>query len=539
MPDDYSNNEEENNHIDDDAGDCYRKDGYIYYKKFGDDFRYKVRDTRTTFNKKIDNISKNTAIKTLSIVEDIEVKNIYLKEHLQSSSSDVFIFTNCRFKGQLHLPKKFDKELIFENCTFYDAIYFLEVKFSKKIVFNNCRFKNGVNFSKSQFNDDVSFYKSKFGNVADFNNVLFNKDASFSYTKFHKKAVFTNATFNKRADFSKMIVFNITGSGFYFENNNKTPDTAEIIFNDAEFEAPIFFNGRCFRGIISFAKAQINNTFNFTDVDFGSKAQLSTMEINPHIIPDAELWINILNNNIKNKYLALSQNLTNISRDIIKNSSNLTNNKITEDDENILISRKDTSAMLGIPANTLKTWTARGKSELVFKNEGDQCGYTLASIKEYKKANPNINKIKNKEEEPVSTYATYIKNDSAISSNDSYIKATRKLHERHYSHLPIIENKTIIGIFSSRIESELTYRLKMSYNLNLQEITIKYVLDVVGNSIEGFLFTKPKTKVKEVKQMFIQDSQYEEGIGVVFLTSNGKANGELVGMVRLRDLIRI
>ena len=76
-------------------------------------------------------------------------------------------------------------------------------------------------------------------------------------------------------------------------------------------------------------------------------------------------------------------------------------------------------------------------------------------------------------------------------------------------------------------------------NTNLQELTIKEMLDIVGNSIEGFLFTKPKTKVKEVKQMFIQDSQYEEGIGVVFLTSNGKADGELVGMVRLKDLIRI
>ena len=521
-----------------DAGDCYRKDGYIYYKKFGDAFRYKERDKRTTFNKKFDDISKSTAIKTLSIVEDIEVKNIYLKEHLQSSF-DVFMFTNCKFTGQLHLPKEFYKELIFENCIFDDAIYSLEVKFSKQIVFDNCRFKNVVNFSKSQFNDSVSFFKSKFGNVADFNNVLFNKDASFSFTRFHKKAVFTNATFNKIADFSKMIVFNNTGSGFYFENNNKTPDTAEIIFNDTEFEAPIFFNGRCFKEKISFTNTLINNTFNFSDVDFGSTAQLSTMKINYHKIPDAELWINILNNNIKNKYLAISQKLTEISKDIIKNSSNLTNNKITEDDNNILISRKDTSVMLGIPANTLKTWTARGKSELVFKNEGDQCGYTLASIKEYKKANPNINKIKNKEEEPVSTYATYIENNSVISSNDSYIKTTRKLHERHYSHLPIIENKTIVGIFSNRIESEFTYRRKMYPNTNLQELTIKEMLDIVGNSIEGFLFTKPKTKVKEVKQMFIQDSQYEEGIGVVFLTSNGKADGELVGMVRLKDLIRI
>ena len=97
----------------------------------------------------------------------------------------------------------------------------------------------------------------------------------------------------------------------------------------------------------------------------------------------------------------------------------------------------------------------------------------------------------------------------------------------------------IFGIFSKKIESEFTYRKKMHSNLNLQELTIKEMLDVVGNSIEGFLFTKPKTKVKDVKQMFIQDSHCEEGIGVVFLTSNGKANGELVGMVTLKDLIKI
>ena len=528
--------DEDSNYTDGDYGDLYKKDGYFYYKKFGDAFRYKEK---VLTPKKSDNTSKNRIRKKFSIVEDIkEVKTIYLKKHFQSYC-DVFIFTDCTFTEQLHLPKTFDKELVFENCIFNDAIYFLEVKFNKPISFKNCRFKSMAKFANSEFNDDVYFSHSEFDNVADFNNVSFKNNANFNHSVFHKKAIFTNATFNKIADFSKITVFNNTGSGFYFENNNKTPDTAEIIFDNAEFEAPIFFNGRCFQEKVSFSNTLINNTFNFSDVDFGSKAQLSAMRINYHQIPDAEFWINILNNNIRNKYLALNLKLNEIYKDIIKNSSNLTNNRITEGDENILISRKDTSVMLGIPTNTLKTWTARGKSELVFKNEGDQCGYTLASIKEYKRANPNIDKVKNKEEESVINYAKYIENDSTITFNDSYVRATRKLHGRHYSHLPIIENNTIVGIFSRKIESEHIYRLKMTHNLNLQELTIKEILDVVGNSIEGFLFTKPKTKAKEVKQMFYQDSQYEEGIGVVFLTSNGKANGELVGMVTLKDLIQI
>ena len=264
---------------------------------------------------------------------------------------------------------------------------------------------------------------------------------------------------------------------------------------------------------------------------------MSLIKIQVRQIPNAELWINIFRDKIKDRYLLLAQTLNDKSKDIIKNNSSITNNKITKDDENILISRKDTSTILGIPTNTLKTWTARGKSELVFKNDGDQCGYTLASIKEYQKANPNIDKIKNKEEEPVCDYASAIKR--VITYGDSYITTTRMMRGNYYHYLPIIENKTIVGIFSKTIESEFTYRKKMHSNLNLQELTIKDMLDVVGDSIEGFLCTKPKTKVKEVKQMFIQDSQYEEGIGVVFLTSNGKADGELVGMVRLKDLIKI
>lgn len=491
---------------------------YEYYARFGDDFRY--REENET-----------------SIVESLKIKSIYLREHFQASYNN-FIFTNCTFTDQLHLPSAFHHQLTFKNCIFEDSVYSLNASFSKQIIFENCEFKSSVNFYRTQFCNQVIFHKVKFHNIADFNNVIFYNEVSFNGSIFSKKAVFTNTIFNKKADFSKIRVSDNTNGGFYFENNNnKTSDTADIIFDDAEFKAPIFFNGRCFKGIISFNNTSITNVFNFTDVDFGSKAIFSLIRIAHRQIPNAELWINIFRDKIKDRYLLLAQTLNDKSKDIIKNNSSITNNKITKDDKNILISRKDTSTILGIPTNTLKTWTARGKSELVFKNDGDQCGYTLASIKEYQKANPNIDKIKNKEEEPVCDYASAVKR--VITYSDSYITTTRRMHGEHCYYLPIIENKTIVGIFSNRIESEFTYRKKMHSNLNLQELTIKDMLDVVGDSIEGFLCTKPKTKVKEVKQMFIQDSQYEEGIGVVFLTSNGKADGELIGMVRLRDLIKI
>ena len=113
------------------------------------------------------------------------------------------------------------------------------------------------------------------------------------------------------------------------------------------------------------------------------------------------------------------------------------------------------------------------------------------------------------------------------------------MYNLNLKYIPIIDKKKIVGIFSNTIECALTYKMIINPNLNLQELTIKDIINEVGSNIEGFLFTKPQTSVKAVKQMFIKDSQYEEGIGVIFLTSNGKADGELVGMITKDNLIRI
>ena len=499
-------------------GDDYEKDGFLYYYKFNDNFRYKCEDKQ-------------------AITESIKITQAQLNHHFEQANCDTFIFTNCTFTDQLHIQGNFYKTIIFKKCYFTDIIHFSEATFYNQVIFENCRFRRSIDCTGATFKNKVIFSKSIFTNIVNFYKAKFMDEVSFQGADFRKKTVFTNAIFNKKADFGGMIVMQQSNNGFYFDSNNKIPDTADVIFDDTRFSAPIFFNGRCFKEKISFNNTLFNNIFNFTDVDFGSKAQLNTIKINYHQIQDAELWINILKNNLNENYSPFAQKLIEINRDIVARASNLTDSIIIEGDDNILISRQDTSLMLGVPINTLKTWTARGQSELVFKKENDQCGYTLASIKEYKRANPNINKVKNKEEEPVCDYASAIRR--VITYSAPYITTTRMMRGEQCYYLPIIENNTIVGIFSNAIESEFTYRKKMHSHLNLQELTIKEMLDVVGNSIEGFLFTKPKTKVKEVKQMFIQDSHYQEGIGVVFLTSNGKANGELVGMVRLRDLIRI
>lgn len=429
----------------DDFDYTYRRDGYEYYTRFGDNFRYRIDG---------DN----------AIVDNIQVRQSHLNIHLKEGYNN-FIFNKCNFT-EIQSSEHFFKTMIFRNCTFNNRVYFLNTTFHKQVIFDNCVFKSNIIFANNKFMDKVSFENSTFYNAADFNNVSFSgtvsfnnslffnvadfnnanfiSEVAFNNTSFNNKAIFTNAHFNKQADFSKIKA----NSGFYFENNNKTPDTAEIIFDNAKFDAPIFFNGRCFKEKISFTNTLINNTFNFTDVDFGSKAVLTSININYENIPDAELWINIFKDNIKNNYLLLANHLHDLSKQLFKDNSRYIDNQVTKEDENILISRKDTSAMLGIPINTLKTWTSRGTSKLVFKTENNQCGYTLASIKEYKKAIPIKNKIKDSKQDPIINYATIINSPNTVTYKDTYVEVTRKMHGGYFTHIPIIEKKSIVGTFS-------------------------------------------------------------------------------------------
>ena len=522
----------DNNYTDGDYGDFYRKDGYFYNKKFGDAFKW--RDE-----------------KGLIIAENTNIKNIYLKEYFKLGF-DNFIFTNCTFTDIIYLQgsndyedndnsnkdnKKiiFDKTITFKNCIFNNSLHFPNIIFKNKVIFENCEFNSSIKFTESQFNDKVYFKESIFYSIADFSSAHFNGGVYFNKSTFHKKASFTNTIFNKKADFNNLKVLKGGNSGFYFENNNKIPDTAEIIFDNAYFSAPIFFNGRCFKEKISFNNTTISNIFNFTDVNFGSKALLSGIKINHRGIPELELWINIFKDSVKDNYLFLAGLLNEVSKDIFRNKSRYINNKITKKDENILISRKDTAAMLGISENTLKTWTARGKSKLVFKKDDKQYGYTLASIKEYNSSQY----IKDPKQKPISNYAILINEEQTITYKTPYVETKRKMYGLHLTHIPIVDNKTIVGIFSNRIESAYTYNVKMKMDLQFKEVLIEEILNVVGNNIEGFLFTKPNTSVKKVISMFLQDSQYEEGIGVIFLTHNGKANGKLVGMITADTLIKI
>lgn len=68
-------------------------------------------------------------------------------------------------------------------------------------------------------------------------------------------------------------------------------------------------------------------------------------------------------------------------------------NNISGEDKKTIISRKETSLIIGVPIGTLKTWENRKCSTLKFIKKVNKTGYTLANIKEYLQQNPPKKKL--------------------------------------------------------------------------------------------------------------------------------------------------
>ena len=119
------------------------------------------------------------------------------------------------------------------------------------------------------------------------------------------------------------------------------------------------------------------------------------------------------------------------------------------------------------------------------------------------------------------------------------VKETIKAMREHlYTHTPILENGTVIGVFDENsifcyladeeiveISSELTFN------------DIKRYISLNGREMEDFLFFKPTQYVEELENKF--EEYYKKGkrVGIAFLTQNGTATEKLQGIVTPWDII--
>ncbi len=166
-------------------------------------------------------------------------KNKGTLEEYKSTVEVPLTFKNCIFKGDVIAYKNleegknrkignaninlsmgdgttfttdFEKNVVFENCTFEGKTEFKYSDFAEKVSFGGTKFSQEANFKYADFNQEIIFAKCDFEEYANFKYTTFKQDvdffdvrfknyADFKYTNFDDRVTFKSTAFNNQADF--------------------------------------------------------------------------------------------------------------------------------------------------------------------------------------------------------------------------------------------------------------------------------------------------------------------------------------------------
>ena len=130
-------------------------------------------------------------------------------------------------------------------------------------------------------------------------------------------------------------------------------------------------------------------------------------------------------------------------------------------------------------------------------------------------------------------------NDVFWETIDGNVKETmKKMRENLYTHVPILENGIVIGVFDENsIFNYLAKEEIIEVDSELSFKDIEEYISLEGRDMEEFLFFKNDGYVEELENLI--ESYFRKGkrAGITFLTQNGKPNERLQGIITPWDII--
>ena len=108
---------------------------------------------------------------------------------------------------------------------------------------------------------------------------------------------------------------------------------------------------------------------------------------------------------------------------------------------------------------------------------------------------------------------------------------------KNYTHVPIIKDDTMIGIFSEN--TFLSYLVANQESIILKDATVadfKEFIKIEKHVNEYFEFVSRSTLLSDVDKIFRQGMKNKKRIAVVYITENGKSTEKILGMITPWDL---
>lgn len=134
--------------------------------------------------------------------------------------------------------------------------------------------------------------------------------------------------------------------------------------------------------------------------------------------------------------------------------------------------------------------------------------------------------------------STKIQKIEYLKLTDSVIDAIEIMHQKKYSYMPVMEDDTIIGIFSENSLFTYLYHkkaLKIDRDDTIADFAECIKLD--NHMSERFEFVARDLPAVDVASMFSKDVVNDKRLGAVFVTHNGKPDEKILGMISSWDII--
>ncbi len=121
---------------------------------------------------------------------------------------------------------------------------------------------------------------------------------------------------------------------------------------------------------------------------------------------------------------------------------------------------------------------------------------------------------------------------------DRIVWLSKKMEEKGYSHVPVLEKGKVVGVFSVSTFFSLAKDEKLSGITDQTTIgEILPYISVSNHTTERFLFAKKDDTVVTIRAMFSKRNAGEKRVAGVFVTDDGTENTKLVSYITPWDVM--
>lgn len=122
--------------------------------------------------------------------------------------------------------------------------------------------------------------------------------------------------------------------------------------------------------------------------------------------------------------------------------------------------------------------------------------------------------------------------------NDTVEATIKDMVDKTYTHIPILENGIVNGVFS---ESTLLDIVNAEHGIIVDENTkfsdIQEYLKLENHFTEDFIFISRNKNIYDVEDIFKDYFVRKKRLGCVYVTESGKANESILGMLTAWDVL--